>query len=800
MTSAAAGIGFSYDNFYPNNIGLGDYNNDGKLDFISLNNLFALIKLGDGLGNFNEGTQIDFRGNLTKPGSLAAGNVNGDGNLDLAISFNDSSVVSIFLGDGAGKIFDSGIATSAAVASSNILSMKFGDFNGDGKLDLAAVNFDTNTVSIRLGNGDGTFSGTTEVSVGANPQFVVLGDFDKDGKLDFATANQGNNNISIRLGNGDGTFSGAPDVGVGTNPRSMALGDFNGDGKLDFATSDNYYYTSCPSCIFGGVSIGLNSCVSTPPPVIVQQPLARAVCQNATVNLNVSATGTGTLSYQWKKDNVALSNGGTIQGATTAGLTISPAALSDAGSYTVDVTDVGGTTTSTAVSVVVNTSAVAPLITSQPTSQSVAIGETATFAVAGTNADTIQWQVSVNGGHFWTNIAGATATTYSMPVRPIYDGNRYRAVLTNCSGIANSNLALLTVTGTSPAASLTGLVIREFRLRGNASLPLDPAQDEYIEIHNVTPNNITVNNGGWAVAALASDGNSSTTIATIPDGTVIPTKGHYLLVNPNGYTLGALAAGDVTFTTDLPDDGGLALFNTTNAGSFNATTKIDAVGFQSAGTQAGLFREGTGLTNLGTTNGEYAWVRKMQNGQAVDTDNNANDFVLVNPAGGAINGVTAQLGTPGPANLSNTVEMNSQIIQSLFEPLMATAALPNQARDTTAVLNGAFGMLALRRTSTNNSGARLSKVRFRLIDITNAAAGSEANLRVLNSVTATIDGKTVAGLTLAPLPAQPNGGRLNSLLVLAPDLPIGATVNVEFKLGVMRKGQYRFILNIEAAP
>ncbi len=76
---------------------------------------------------------------------------------------------------------------------------------------------------------------------------------------------------------------------------------------------------------------------------------------------------------------------------------------------------------------------------------------------------------------------------------------------------------------------------------------------------------------------------------------------------------------------------------------------------------------------------------------------------IVSPAGGAINGVTVQLGTPGPANLSNTVEMNSQIIQSLFDPLTATSALPNQVRDTTPLTNGTFGTLVLRRTYTNNS-------------------------------------------------------------------------------------------------
>ena len=343
-------------------------------------------------------------------------------------------------------------------------------------------------------------------------------------------------------------------------------------------------------------------------------------------------------------------------------------------------------------------------------------------------------------------------------------------------------------------ANTLGLVIRELRLRGNS---LQPELDEYIELFNTTSNNITVTttdgSAGWAVAA----GNTSTILFTIPNNTVIPAKGHYLLVNnsTNGYSLGT--PGDATYTTDIVDDSGVAVFNTSNSANFNATTIIDAVGWQSSDP---FFSEGIALPNLGTTNGEYAWVRQMQNGIPVDTNNNASDFMLVSPAGVTINGVTAQIGAPGPANQSQTVEMNSQIIQSLFDPNMATSAHPNQVRDTMAIPNGTFGTLARRRSYTNNSGARLQQVRFRLIDITNAAAGTEADLRMLNSVTATIDGKTVEGLTITPTPAQPNGGGLNSLFVVGTDLPIGATINIEFKLGVMRKGKYRFILNIEAAP
>src|ERR1700730_2764672 len=80
------------------------------------------------------------------------------------------------------------------------------DFNGDGKLDLAVANSSSNTVSILLGKGDGTFGAKTDFGVGFRPRSVAVGDFNGDGKLDLAVANEFSGTVSILLGNGDGTF------------------------------------------------------------------------------------------------------------------------------------------------------------------------------------------------------------------------------------------------------------------------------------------------------------------------------------------------------------------------------------------------------------------------------------------------------------------------------------------------------------------------------------------------------------------------------------------------------------------
>jgi hypothetical protein len=114
-----------------------------------------------------------------------------------------------------------------------------GDFNGDGKLDLAMSNYDYSVVSIFLGNGDGTFQPQVDYGVATWPGCVAVGDFNGDGKLDLAVANFGRspgdngNTVSILLGNGDGTFQREVDYLVQFAPRFVAVGDFNGDGYPD---------------------------------------------------------------------------------------------------------------------------------------------------------------------------------------------------------------------------------------------------------------------------------------------------------------------------------------------------------------------------------------------------------------------------------------------------------------------------------------------------------------------------------------------------------------------------------------
>ena len=119
-------------------------------------------------------------------------------------------------------------------------SVAFGDLNGDGNLDVVATNFGSGDVSVLLGTGDGTFHAAVAVAVGDQPVLVVLGDVNGDGTLDVVTANRASDDVSVLLGNGSGTFDPAVVFGVGSGPDSVALGDLNGDGVLDLVTANRF--------------------------------------------------------------------------------------------------------------------------------------------------------------------------------------------------------------------------------------------------------------------------------------------------------------------------------------------------------------------------------------------------------------------------------------------------------------------------------------------------------------------------------------------------------------------------------
>ena len=380
-------------------------------------------------------------------------------------------------------------------------------------------------------------------------------------------------------------------------------------------------------------------------------------------------------------------------------------------------------------------------------------------------------------------------------------------------GGANAATCQFTVT-VQPGGGSPNLIISEFRLRGPGG-----ASDEFIEIYNNGGADHTVAGGGTGYAVAASDGVAR---CVVPNGTVIPNRGHYLCVNSSAYSLGSYpggngttATGDATYTTDIPDNAGIAIFNTSVAANFNLANRLDAVG--SAGEANTLYKEGIGYPALGTTNLEQTLFRKVDliNGLPTDTSNNSTDFLFADTAGTSTP-AGQHLGAPGPENLSSPIQRNASIKLSLIDVGCITATANNACakfRDLTPDVpnNSTLGTLSIRRKVTNNTGAAVTRLRFRVVDTTTIPAPpgtADIRFRTSSTFVANLSGggtTSIQGLTLETPPAQALGGGYNATgsvgtITLGTPLANGASINIHFLVGVQQGGNFRFLLNVEALP
>lgn len=218
----------------PSSVAVGDFNNDGKLDFVVAHSFAGADKLaiyfGNGDGTFSTPTYIDVDGSAS---FVATGDLNNDGFVDIALANEDSQAVTVLFGDGTGSFFLPMDFSPGAGYQPRALVIA--DFNLDGTNDIATVNIGNNTVTIMQGEFSETFTPINTYSVGNNPWYVIAADFNGDGKQDLAVANKDDNTVSILLGYGDGSFADpiTMNTGAGTDPVSLAAVDYNNDGYLD---------------------------------------------------------------------------------------------------------------------------------------------------------------------------------------------------------------------------------------------------------------------------------------------------------------------------------------------------------------------------------------------------------------------------------------------------------------------------------------------------------------------------------------------------------------------------------------
>jgi len=227
----------------PGSVAVGDFNGDGHLDIVAVNqdSNSVSVLLGTGSGSFQPQATFPVG---TRPADVAVGDFNGDGHLDIVATNNNGGFfdnsVSVLLGTGSGSFQPQ----ATFPVGTRPISVAVGDFNGDGHLDIVTASLFDSEVSVLLGTGSGSFQPQATFRAGSEQVSVAVGDFNGDGHLDIVAANQNtntvfDNSVSVLLGTGSGSFQPPAAFPVGSAPVGVAVGDFNGDGFLDIAAANS---------------------------------------------------------------------------------------------------------------------------------------------------------------------------------------------------------------------------------------------------------------------------------------------------------------------------------------------------------------------------------------------------------------------------------------------------------------------------------------------------------------------------------------------------------------------------------
>ena len=648
-------------NANPTDIGIGDFDGDGKQDIVMVNNNLGSFSVLPGNGNGTFGTALTYT-TVTGPSSIIVADFNSDSKTDIAISSNSYSSLAVLLNTSTGTgVFTFSVSSSLSVSYPKALAAA--DFNGDLKPDLAIASNNNNNVSVYLNNGTGIFGTPTTFTVGSSPYDISTGDFNNDGRIDIVTANYNGYGTSVLLAAGTaGSFAAAVNYSVANSifPEAIITIDFNNDGNLDLATVGTNSFsiaymevmlgTGLSTGTFGTATVFSSSVGNGLPTKLItgdynkdgNADLAVTNYNNSNFALNLNAkpvisgnsiicagvsttlVASGSSTYTWS------ANAGSL---TTVSVALNPSATT---SYTVTGA-VGTCSSSTAQTVTVNPLPILS-VTASPTS--VCAGASSNLSATGAN--TYTWSTGFNTSSI--SVTPSVTTTYTVAGNssagclathtlsvvsnplPVASIPTFSNVL--CAGFCNGSAIATASGGTAPysyswtpigitTASASALCANSYTVgvtdnngcKGSASITISQPPALAVSITN-TVSSLCLGNS-TSLNATASGGSSNYTYVWSPSIGLSSTTTANTIASPSSSTV---------YTLTVTDTYGCTKSNTTTL-SINPNPTVTVTG--------ATICSGTSATLTASGAVTYSWVTGATSASIVVSPNVTSTYSLI---------------------------------------------------------------------------------------------------------------------------------------------------------------------------